>query len=96
MADGAHFPIPALDQHGVPLPLTLAANMPGEPRLTDELLAGRQRTTALVYATAMLERMDEQILPAVRLASSHIVHARCVGELSLGLKASESMGFQGP
>lgn len=38
-----------------------------EPRLSDELLACRQRTMALIYGTAMLERMDEQILPAVRL-----------------------------
>lgn len=37
-----------------------------EHRLSDELLACRKRTMALIYGTAMLERMDEQILPAVR------------------------------
>lgn len=36
-----------------------------EHRLSDELVANRKRTIALIYGTAMLERMDEQILPAV-------------------------------
>lgn len=40
--------------------------MAGDLRLSEEVLAARQRTTALIYATAMLERMDEQIFPAVR------------------------------
>lgn len=55
-----------LDQGGAPEPQPLPETMPGEPRLSEELLAGRLRTTALIYATAMLERIDEQILPAVR------------------------------
>lgn len=36
-----------------------------ESNLSDELLGGRRRTIGLIYGTAMLERMDEQILPAV-------------------------------
>ena len=66
MAEDAQANPQVLGQSGAPEPHSLPANMPGEPRLSEELLAGRLRTTALIYATAMLERMDEQILPAVR------------------------------
>lgn len=66
MVEEANISNPAQVQGGAPAVPPLAAMMPGEPQLSEEVLAGRFRTTALIYATAMLERMDEQILPAVR------------------------------
>ena len=67
MAERTHpISIPVLEDGSPQAPLPLSAVMAGDLRLSEEVLAARKRTTALIYATAMLERMDEQILPAVR------------------------------
>lgn len=67
MAEGTHpISILVLEDGSPQAPLPLSAIMAGDLRLSEEVLATRQRTTALIYATAMLERMDEQIFPAVR------------------------------